>query len=54
MKMEILDKNDGQILNLIKYDSRVRTAPIFYKDKLIIGVDKGEIYCYSFNDDELN
>lgn len=54
MKIEILDKNDGQILNLIKYDSRVRTTPIFYKDKLLIGVDKGEIYCYSFNDIELN
>jgi outer membrane protein assembly factor BamB len=52
MKMEILNKNNGALLNQINYDSRVRTAPIYYKDKLFIGVDKGEIYCYSFKENE--
>ena len=52
MKMEILSKNNGEVLNQINYDSRVRTTPIYYKDKLFIGVDKGEIYCYSFKENE--
>ncbi len=54
MKMEILSKNAGELLNQINYDSRVRTTPIYFKNKLFIGVDKGEIYCYSFKESDEN
>jgi len=51
MKLEILDKLTGKLLNQINYDSRVRTMPFFFRERIIIGVDKGELYCYSFEND---
>jgi outer membrane protein assembly factor BamB len=51
MKLEILDKSTGKLLNQINYDSRVRTMPFFFRERIIIGVDKGELYCYSFEND---
>lgn len=52
MKMEILNKKDGELLTEIIHNSRVRTTPIYFKEKLFVGVDKGEIYCYSFKENE--
>lgn len=53
MRMDIFDKYTGTLINQINYESRVRTTPTFYKDKLYIGVDKGQIFCYTFVEEEI-
>lgn len=47
-RIDIFDKSDGRLLNQILFDYRCRTTPLFYKNQLFIGVDKGEVFCYSF------
>jgi eukaryotic-like serine/threonine-protein kinase len=47
-KIDILNKSTGELLNQLEFESRCRTAPIYFRDRLIVGVDKGEVYCYSF------
>ena len=46
--IDILEKNSGQLLNQLEFDRRCRTTPLYFNDKLFFGVDKGEVYCYSF------
>ncbi|MCB9206909.1 MAG: PQQ-binding-like beta-propeller repeat protein [Ignavibacteriales bacterium] len=46
--LDIIDKKNGELLNQIEYDSRCRTSPIYFRNRIFIGVDKGEVFCYSF------
>ncbi len=48
MNIDIIDKNSGELLNQLNFESRCRTTPIYYNDRIFFGVDKGEVYCYSF------
>lgn len=48
MNVDIIDKNSGELLNQLIFDSRCRTTPIYYDGRIFFGVDKGEVYCYSF------
>lgn len=47
-RLDIFDKSNGEVLNQIEFDKRCRTTPMYYKDRIFIGVDKGEIFCYTF------
>ena len=51
MNIDIIDKYSGELLNQLNFDTRCRTTPIYYKERIFFGVDKGEVYCYSFIDD---
>ena len=48
-RIDLIDKTDGEILQQIEFDSRCRTTPIYFSNKLYFGVDKGEVFCYSFD-----
>ncbi|MDX1699721.1 MAG: PQQ-binding-like beta-propeller repeat protein, partial [Melioribacteraceae bacterium] len=50
--LDILDKEDGTLLEKMEFSSRVRTAPIYYRDRIILGIDKGEVMCYNFSDSQ--
>lgn len=41
-----IDKNNGNILNELNYKSRVKLSPFYFKDVLIIGIDRGELIAY--------
>lgn len=47
---EILDISTGNLVTKINFDLKCRTTPLFYKNHILIGLDKGDIYCYSLND----
>lgn len=47
-KVDIFEKNTGILLNQLEFDTRCRTTPLYFNDRLFFGVDKGEVYCYSF------
>ena len=51
-KLDLVDKETGEIINTINYNSRCRTTPIYFKERVIVGIDKSEVLCYSFVEEE--
>jgi len=47
-KVDVINKYNGEIVNQIEFEKRCRATPIYYRDRIFIGVDKGEIFCYTF------
>lgn len=45
-KIYFLDKLNGEILDSLQFENRVKSTPIFYKDFLITGSDNGIISVY--------
>lgn len=52
-RADIFDKHSGELLNQLNFDTRCRTTPLYHKNKLFIGIDKGEIFCFSFDKNKL-
>lgn len=48
-RLEVINKISGELLNEIIFDSRCKTTPIYFRNQLILGVDKGEVFCYKVN-----
>jgi len=48
--VDILDIEKGEILQQIQFDGRCRTTPTYFNGKVYFGVDKGEVFCYSFTE----
>lgn len=45
-KLHFIDISDGKITKSMKFDYRVLTSPMFYNNKLFIGIDRGYFYAY--------
>jgi len=45
-KLLIINCSTGRIEKQIDFDRRVKTQPLYYKNKIYVGVDKGEIFSY--------
>lgn len=50
--LDIIDISNGNLVRKISFDLKCRTTPLFYKNHILIGLDKGDIYCYRFNDEK--
>lgn len=45
-KVYIIDHRTGEIVNELDFDNRVRMSPVFYRNKIYFGVDRGDIYSF--------
>ncbi|MBK7106419.1 MAG: PQQ-binding-like beta-propeller repeat protein [Ignavibacteriae bacterium] len=47
MDVDFIDKTTGEIIDKIQFEGRCRTSPFFVKDKIIFGIDKDDVFCFS-------
>jgi outer membrane protein assembly factor BamB len=45
-KLLIINKQDGKIIRSKNYNEKVKMSPVFYDNKIYVGVDRGEIVAY--------
>jgi len=45
-KLLIINKNDGKIIRSKTYNEKVKMSPVFYDNKIYVGIDRGEIMAY--------
>lgn len=45
-KLLVLDIQNGNLLNEISFERRVRTSPVYYNEKIYIGIDRNEIHAF--------
>ncbi len=45
-KIDIIEIDTGKILTTLKYEKRVKMVPSFFKNILVVGTDRGELYVY--------
>ncbi|MBK8946813.1 MAG: PQQ-binding-like beta-propeller repeat protein [Ignavibacteriae bacterium] len=47
MDVDIFDKSSGEILDKIQFEGRCRTSPFYVKNKILFGIDKDDVFCFS-------